>query len=56
MGDVGQAELSATGSFHVDELPAIGGGKSEPTLVTDDEHCVGAFDDYSRPGRHGSIR
>jgi hypothetical protein len=29
MGDVGQAELSATGSVQVDELPAIGGGKQE---------------------------
>ena len=28
MGDVGQAELSATGSFHVDELPPIGGAKT----------------------------
>jgi hypothetical protein len=49
--------LAQLGLSYVDELLAIAGGKTtEPTLVTDDEHCVGASDDYSRPGRHGSIR
>ena len=49
--------LAQLGLSYVDELLAIAGGKTtEPTLVTDDQHCVGASDDYSRPGRHGSIR
>ena len=49
--------LAQLGLSYVDELLAIGGGKTtEPTFVTDDKHCVGASDDYSRPGRHGSIR
>ena len=45
------------GPSYVDELLAISGGKTtEPTFVTDEKHCVGASDDYSRPGRHASIR
>ena len=45
------------GLSRVYELLAIGGRQDHrPALVTDKEHTVGASDDYSRPGRHASVR
>ena len=35
---------------------SVAGKATEPTIVTDDEHCVGASARYSRPDRHASVR